>query len=376
MADFRLQDFASIASSMLKDLTALCDKITDYTEGAVARSMLESVAIQIQALDISMYQMAQDAIRTGTFRNFDFNRLPATFSTQLVRFTVPLSNETIIIPAGTGVDVPGSDIRVYQTLSDLIIPPQTPTGDVAARCLTPGSAGNTPANTVVEISDGAMRISGFTVTNLAPFLSGVDQESEEERLERFRLYIAGLSRGTAPAIVSAARSVQILDASGVALERVTGAFVHEPWQEPTGYVGHIELYVDNGSGTSSPDLINLVRNTVVGYTDTSGVKHPGYVAAGVETAVLPVTAVPLTVVCVIQVAPGNDPTGVSAAVVAAIGRYLTGVGVFQPVILSSLIAVVMGIVGVQDVTFLTPTGNTAVAFDQRIVAGPIEARLA
>ena len=146
--------------------------------------------------------------------------------------------------------------------------------DIPVRALTPGPSGNTSSNTIVEVVDSV----GFpvTVTNPAPFLSGLSEETPEARRERFRLYIGGLSRGTKIALEFASRSVVLTDEDGVAIERVAAVLVREPYQDdPDGLLGRVEVYIDNGSGTPSPALLQKVDDVAPRHDEHRGRHHPG-----------------------------------------------------------------------------------------------------
>lgn len=375
MSLFALLDLDTIIAGMLTQMVGLTKEITDFTEGGVVRSLLETGAIEIQRQNLMVYQGVREGIETGTYKNFSFNRLPATMSGGMVTFTRTSTADVVTIPAGTRVKVPGSSERFYATLSLATFAIGQSALDVPVRCQTSGAAGNTAANTVVEIVDTL----GFavTVTNAAPLLSGIEQESETDRRDRFRRYIAGLSRGTVVALEAAARSVYLTDADGVVTERVTGVLVREPFRESAeGFLGLVEVYVDNGSGSTSQDLLDAVEAVLLGTRSAGGAITPGWLAAGIDLALKSVSAQVLDVVATVTVLPGFDKTVTAAAVQQAITLYLQGLQVFQTAIYAELIAAVMYVDGVSDVSFTTPTGNVVTTFDKRIVPGTVTVSVA
>src|SRR5262245_9439803 len=294
-----IRDFPSITSELVGFLVTLAPQITDYVEGGTARSILESLAIETQRLDYSIFDSVKTGIEVGTYRNFDFGRLPASPTSATVKFTRAGGSGVATILQGVKVKVPGSG-RIYTTVHQLDFVDGQTVGSVGVLCDTPGTIGNTPSNTITEIVSAL----GFdaTVTNPDAAINGLDQETDDARRSRFRLYIAGLSRGTAISIQFAALSVFRTDVNGVVLERVTAAFVHEPYKDtPRGRLGVVEVYVDNGSGSASPDLLTLVTNVIQGYVPLSGPVVRGFIAAGMELTVLAAIAKALDVTGTITV---------------------------------------------------------------------------
>ncbi len=367
---FALIDYPSLVAQMVARLRAVAPGLTDFTEGAVARALLEALAAEVQRQNYGAYVGIREGIEVGTYRNFEFARLPATYASGSVRFTRTATGAAVSVPAGTRVRVPGSGLRIYATAAEGTMAVGIAAVDVAVTAQAAGAAGNTPAATVVEIVDPPLF--SATVTNPQPFLNGLDQESDEDRRARFRLYIAGLSRGTRQAIEFAARSVMLTDSDGNVQERVTGAYVHEPWQDdPRGFIGLVEVYVDNGAGTASQALLDAVRATLLGTQTLAGAITPGWVAAGIDLDVFSVAAVTQDVTATVTVAASYDEAAVLADVEAAITAYLGGIPVFRPLIFAELVAATMAVDGVVDVSFAAPTANVAAAFDERIAPGTI-----
>jgi phage-related baseplate assembly protein len=365
---FVLRDFATIAAGMLAHLSALTDDITDYTEGAVARSFLETLAIELQRMDYAVYQGVRDGIETGTYKNFAFGQLPAVPATGTVRYTRAITNVVDTVPIGHTTGVPGTSRR-YQTMAATTFAIGEAVKNIAVRATQPGTDGNTPANTIVEVVDGL----GFavTVTNPAPFLSGLAEETPEARRERFRLYIAGLSRGTKIALEFAARSVVLTDASGNVIERVAAVLVREPFLEGDVGLGLVQVYVDNGAGNPSAALLAKVNDVLRGTVDLAGVITPGWIAAGIDLDVFGVTPVTITVTGTITVAVGFDKPATITAVTTAITQYIQGLPVFKPVVHAELISAAMNVDGVVDVAIAEPSTNVLTTFSQRAIPGVV-----
>lgn len=357
------RDFTTVVGGMLQMVQGLAPEITDYTEGGVARSLIEAVAIEQQQLDYQLYEAIVEAILTGTYKNFSFARLSATPASGSVTVTRTVTTGTLIIPAGTLFSVPGSD-RTYVSTGEVSLGVGVASRAVPVRAEGVGRRTNTPANTIVVSG-----ISDIMVTNTLPFLNGVDEETDSERIERFRLFILSLSRGTRDAILAAARGVELLAEDGTVTERVTAALVREPGQDPDGRLGLVEVYVDNGSGTSSSALLAEVKRVLQGYRETNGTSVMGWVAAGIEVRTFGVLSTPLVVTVSAKLTLGVDVPLTLTAVQAAITDYLVSLSVFAPAIVAEIIAAAMSVTGVVDCVVNAPTANVDVGQSQRIVPG-------
>lgn len=356
---FQLQDFNSILADMIADMTALNPTITDYTEGSVIRSLLETYAKQIQKLQLFAFDGIREGIKVGTYQNFNFQRLPASYATGLVRFyaTSPQSTNQSIA-AGTTVQVPGTNLSyVAGTTTTLLAGANYVDVFVTATVL--GSAGNTPSNTITQLLNPYVFISN--VNNLSPLINGQDQESDSARLARFQNYILSFSRGTTYAIQSAAENVYITDNSGNITEKVAQALVVEGFiQDPTQPLGEIQLYIDNGSGTASSALLELVNETIIGYTNDDGFPQPGYVAAGVELTTLAVIPLTVNIIANIALVPGSNSTTVIANVSAAIAAYMQTLTIGETVQIASLFQACMNTSGVSNITFTQPSSDITI----------------
>jgi len=111
-----------------------------------------------------------------------------------------------------------------------------PAGDIPARAVVAGSAGNAGVSTTTK---QLVTLSGTNgVTNPTPFVGGVDEESDDAFRARIVEHVSNLSRCTPPALEARAKTAD-LDGHRITVAR----FRLEPWEVATGI-----LYVDDGSG--------------------------------------------------------------------------------------------------------------------------------
>jgi len=352
---FQFRSSATITAEMIARITAMAPQITDYTEGGIVRSLAETVADELQQLDEAVYAGLREAINTAVYKAFSFNRKPASYALGIERFVaIPGIIVPVTIPVGTPVMVPGSAIQYTVTQQGVINPAPAPNFiDLPIMASVPGSIGNTPANTIT-LQGGVFNIQ--LVSNLQPVVSGQDQESDQQRFNRFQNYIAGLTQATLPAIRALALSTSLTDANGNIYEGVQNALVEEPFLEGQAFLGHVLVYIDNGTGSASPALVAAVTNNLAGYTDSQGVEHLGSIGAGVDFQVLPVTPMLLSLTVGIILLPGADPVGTPQLVQTAVINYLMSLRVNDEAVLNQIDAVVIGVGGILDDQLATPDG--------------------
>jgi uncharacterized phage protein gp47/JayE len=119
-------------------------------------------------------------------------------------------------------------------------------------------------------------------------------------------------------------------------------------------------------------LIAEVQKVIDG-DEADRANYPGVRAAGVLVRVLAPTTDYQVVTANITVRPGFNPSVVATLVVAAISRYINGLGIGEDVIFAELEKRVMSVTGMYDVVFLTPTENhvTLPTHLPRILSGNI-----
>jgi hypothetical protein len=179
-------------------------------------------------------------------------------------------NETVIlaqggtrtIAAGTVVRAPSSgataDINFSTTQPAVILDGETEVNSVPVSAQEPGKIGNVPIGAIKEFS--SVPFSGAQVTNILPFKTGRDVETDEEL--RIRIKRARLSRGlgTSLAVKNSVIGATPSDenATVVSSEIVTSA-------------GETTLYIDDGTGyeqkTSGVGIEFLVDSALGGETN-------------------------------------------------------------------------------------------------------------
>lgn len=364
---FQIKDFLSIVASMTNHMRGTQTQITDFSVGGVARTLVEAPAVEIDELYQQMFHGLREAIPVATFNSFDFARLAEQGASGVVVFTVsPVMGEDLMIPAGTRVRQSGSSYE-YATGSDVTILAGESTAYVTVHSTATGYGTNVAAGSITEL---AVPIPGVTVLNPAAFTNGRDTETDAERKNRFMDYITTISRGTGAAIRYGASTATVMDDDGIVVERVESVVVEEPYlTDPVTYpTALVWVYVHNGTGSTSAELVDAAQRIIDGYVEADGTLVPGYKAAGVIVEVSAAVDVAVGVTATISVSDAYSEADAIAEASAAVSGYLTGLNVGEPAILAEIIALLMGVDGVENCTVTEPVADVIPSSHEKLLA--------
>lgn len=288
---FRIKTFLEISGGMIAHMRAAQRSVTDFVIGAVGRTMLEAPSIEIDEL----YQMYSaglvEGIPTAIYRSFQFELQPAKAASGVVRlYANPAHNAPITINAGFIV---ASASAQYVTAEIGLIPVGQEWVDVLAVCTTPGSPGNASPGEIrflVSSQIGVVRVS-----NPAAIQNGRGMELEQERKLRFIDYVRSLAKGTIGACLYHARQAAIPGPNGLIYERVARAEVEET-------EGHVDMFIHNGVGNTSPELVAAADAQVQGYIDAiTGAVTVGARPTGMRVDLHAMVEIPVPVLLHVEV---------------------------------------------------------------------------
>lgn len=351
MATLPIRTFATLVGNFAAGVQGRAAQLIDFSVGSVLRAVAEAASdlgLWLQSLVVYVLTLTRAATSTGAdldtwMADWFFTRLPAKPATGLVTFARFSVGQPATVPVGAevGTDDGALIFRVTAdpahpaydaTAAGYVLPAGTtsvavPVAAVLPAGATNGAAWNVGANRITQSRSGSTGLSA--VTNAAPFTTGLDAESDPAFRERFRLYIAGLSKGTEAAIRSAIANVR--QALQVSLD-----------ERP----GYVTVYVDDGTGSCSADLLALIRPAV------DAVR-----AGGVIVTVQPAQRLDATVSMTVAVAAGYEAGDVVARVVAALAAFINATPLGAPLRFNALSATAFGVPGVSDVTAIRLNGD-------------------
>lgn len=309
MSSYTPRSFAEILAELVAHARAATDKVTDFNVGSVTRSWLEAAAIGLDSLWMQTAQDIAVAIPEATYLAFGFGRLPAAYALgEVTLYLDAARTEDVVFPAGTRVVKIGSAVD-FLTVSDATIPAGALEVTVLARATANGAGANVGIGDLSVLPDYAGI--GYGVTNRSPITGGRGEESDAERQQRFGDYIASLSRATTGALEYAARLATVT-ADEAVVEQALHVFLSE---RP----GTVDVYIHNGVGGTSAELIARAREIIEG---ADGV--PGYRAAGIEARYFAMIDVPLDIAASVEVEPGYELSDIQASMQADIVALLRG----------------------------------------------------
>jgi hypothetical protein len=193
-------------------------------------------------------------------------------------------------------------------------------------------------------------IAGITsVNNAAAVINGLDWETEEQRQARFQKFVASLSRATDAANEYGATTARLLNADGNVTEYVADAKVVGP---PVTAASHFNLYIWNGIGVASSNLVAETQKIIDGYLDENNKPVAGYKAAGDVCTVTSVQTIVGNVTLEIAPMSGADQTILQAQIVRAVSVYIQSLPIGQGFVLNELIRRVKNLDGVSDLTVI------------------------
>lgn len=232
----------------------------------------------------------------------------------------------------------------------------TGSGEVPVRCVTPGTAGNLPANSITLMP---VQIAGIVkVTNPAPTAEGYDAETDQAYYDRFIL------------------NLQTPPTSG-------NQYHYRSWALEVSGVGGVQVYplghgantvdvviIDTEGKPASEPLVQAVQEHID--PGSKGIGE-GEAPVGAYCYVSAATALELDLSLTVTAMAGSEEEQVTEAIKAAVTAYLKGIAFAQDsVSYAQIAAAILDAPGVQDFENLTVnggTGNVPVAARQVAVLG-------
>lgn len=364
---FQIKDFASISASILNYAKAVQSRITDFSVGSVARTMLEAPAVEIEELYQQMFIGLKESIPVAIYNSFDFSRLPALSASGIVRVTITPAAVDTLIAAGTVFSSP-SYATSFVSLYDYTIVAGNSYIDVTVQAKIPGVIGNIASGTAFSAQPV---INGLvSALALSSFTNGQDIETDAQRKSRFAAFILTLNHGTIAALKYGLSLVNIKDVHGNITESVRYSSIIEPYVADNAQpIALVNCYIHNGISGSSSALLAQADKIIMGYTDTNGTIVSGWKSAGVHVVVYGATNVSINIAATVTVDSNYVTATVKTAVQSAISDYITSLDIGGDVLTAEIIAAAMSVPGVINFVLTTPASDTAVSGTQKALPG-------
>lgn len=279
----KMKSLRGILNNMVNWVRISSPNLTNFTPGSVIRTLLETVAMEIESMYFQMHKGFRWALENSIFHSFGFVKLPATYSTGDLTIEVANVTEPLAIPKGTvytTVPIDSKNFVKFETTDNVVIPPFADLVTVPVKCTTVGVIGNVPAKSVrIAVNP----ISAYrNIYNADAFTGGQEEESSKDRKLRFNKFIKSLSKGTLEAIKYGVMEVQPNETS---LEGVAGVYA-------TDTVGLVFVFAHDSDGNLSDELKKRIEDNLINYK-----------SAGIEVMVEPVTKIVVDMKIKVLLAP-------------------------------------------------------------------------
>ncbi len=325
------------AAAVLSWLAAQSGVITDYNIGSQIRTFSEALGSVSESQGVIAQALAYQAAIFSAFYIYKITPYGAISAVGTVTFSTgtgsspPPATQAVFIPTGTIVGTTGG--IQFVTTEDATLAAGATSINVTISAVIPGSSGNVAANTIVQLVSTISY--PLYVTNAAQTSQGADAETPDETLTRFTAAVAAVG-GSSP--VAIANAVIGITASG-STERVMLATCYEPWVVTSGAGAGFSVYIDNGSGAASVNLISQVTSFLNGNQSTGQI---GARPAGVPYSVDAVVTSGVTIAVSGTLIYPQLATQATTAAVAAEQQYFSSLQFGQAAELSQLTAQVGG----------------------------------
>lgn len=328
--------------------------LTDFTEGSVIMTMLETFARRIEKLYIDARNGFNNNLKSIPYSMFNFQKKNGSIATGKVIFSrTKAINSVTKIPKDT--EVKAGDYVYKTTEEGKIAAGATSTEEVSIEAVDVGTAYNTGIGTVTTIIS-ILPSDVVKVTNNTKIEGGVDTETELEMYKRFINYINGLDGNNVYSVKAAVESVNGVNSVQLA--------EHFP---PDSNGNNFTIYVDTGGEGLSSSLKEKIETVVDGdgTADNPGHKAPG-IKYNVEAAEVKTVDIVYSASCEL-----SDESTVTSQMNEIIKETVNSLAIGDDVKISELISALKTLSFVKDCSIITPKSNVVISQGQIAKAGTV-----
>lgn len=368
-----------VSATMLSYMAAQTGVLTDYEDGSQIRTLSESIGSVVEMESVIANALAVQAAVNSAYTVFNIVPYGATYSVGNATISTgtgtspPPASQNVTIPQGTAIQT-GGGIQ-FQTSQAATLLSGTTSVSIPIIALSPGVAGNVPANTITSFVYALPY--PLYVNNPLATTGGTSAELPSQTLARFTAKVLSLGLGTPVSIANACIGVSVPSTG----ETVMFSTVYEPWITTPASGAQFAVYIDNGSGSASTSLISAVQNTLNG---SFALNLSGYRPAGVPYSTNAVTplycSVAISGTATIPSQATTLQTLVSTNVQAFMDGFNFGIGTSVPDIIGTVANVAIGQLTAINVVLYDSTGTAVQTLSpsgyQRIVTTSISVTIA
>lgn len=363
MANLPTKSFSQIVTDTISGIQGRAAKLINFSQGSALRAIVEGFAglfLWFQALILLVLQASRLSTAQGSdVDTFTGDYMPAVAGTSSPRLGAQASSgqatfarftaapSPCFIPVGSTCSTTDGNNTSFTVTADATYPTYSanPAGYTLAsnvgsiivpvQCVAAGKIGNIQSGALSSINSPITGID--TVTNVAAFSNGADQESDSALKNRFAAYILGLARG---------------DYYGLAAS-ILGTAVNVQWTLTEGYnydgsyhPGYFFVVADDGSGNPSTAFLNIINAAAQAVRPL-----------GNQCSVFPPVIMTANVSMQLTTALGYDHNTVVSQVAAIVAFNINSLGLGNPLPWSMVSSWAYGVPGVTAVSNVLINGS-------------------
>jgi len=339
MATLPTQSFTQIVTNTISGIQGRAAKLINFSQGSTLRAIVEGFAglfLWFQAMVLQLLAAMRLSTASGTdVDTFTADFMPVLAGSQTAalpsgsprlgpqaasgqvtyaRFTAAPSSCFIPVGAttatsdGTNTKFAVTADSTYPTFSATLngytLLPNVASIVVPVQAVVPGASGNIAAGALSVMTSPITGID--TVTNIASYTNGFDQESDSALKARFAAYILGLSRGDLYGL-----RASILGVEPEVQWAITEGYNYDGSYHP----GFFFVVADDGSGNPTQAFLTAVTNAAYAVRPL-----------GIQCAIFPPEIIQANVSMQLTTAPNYDHNTVVAQVAALVATNINSLG--------------------------------------------------
>ena len=343
----KIRKYEEIMKGALANMIAKQDKVTDFNEGSVIHTILDTISRIAERAYVAIRQGYNELLAILPFSLFKFEKKVGLRASGTVVFSreTPLSSQSII---AKGTKVSGGGLFFITTKAGVIPPGGKDSDPIEVIADGTGTDYNAAVG-IIDTIESVVPSDVVLVKNELAITGGTDEETDAEFSERFKIFINGLSGTNNYGIRSAALSVN--EVRSVSVQN------HKP---PLKDIYNLSVYVDDGSGGATQETLDKVKFAIEG--DQSQL-HPGHLAPGINMRVITPTAIPVNVEINATVFSMSIEEA-KLEIEKTVSQYINGLTVGEKAIISEIVKKVMDLNFITDVEVVSPESNVEPAVNQ------------
>lgn len=332
--------YDELYEQMQAQIVSSTDKVSDFTQGSIMRSFLESVARIASRIYTDTKIGYDNNLKAIPYAIFNFSKKNGTKASGEVVFSSSVTLEDVtIIPIGTEVT---SGTYTYKTTTiGRIEAGELSSNTVSIIAEDVGVKYNAVPGSITTIKT-VLPNNVVSVTNEAKIEGGTDEETDSELISRFRTYINGLQGANSYGVKSA-----VLSLDGV---RSCSIEEHTPPKED---IYNFTVWIDDGTGGMSDDLKESVEDVINGDGTEA---NPGKRPAGTSFDVLPAESV--NIILKITGTVSHVEVGIAkSAISTTLEKYINSLTIGQSVLVANLVVALKRLSYIKSLTIETQAND-------------------